>query len=133
MGKRREGGRRKEGGRKEVGRREGKRRERGGKEGGKRGREEGERRRGKKGERGVKRGMEEGREIQCKLEWNEAHTFSCQKWHSASLRPACPPSRPPSCSIILPNESVIKPGSERVGGAVHVRSRLGQMGAKYSK
>ena len=56
---------------------------------------------------------------------------------------ACPPSRLPPCSIVLPNESVIKPGSGRVGGrvcvgysqahAVHVRSRLGQMGTKYSK
>ena len=47
-------------------------------------------------------------------EWH-AHTFSCQKWHSASH--TCMSSfKASSLFLSLPNESVIKPVSGRVGG-----------------
>ena len=81
----------------------------GGREGGGREREGGGRREeGEGGRGGVKRNTVKA----------EMHTHSVVKSDTVQVSDllACPPSRLPPCSIVLPNESVIKPGSGRVGG-----------------
>ena len=142
-GGRKEGEKREKGGREEGGEEEGERGKRGGKRGGRRergkrergvrekgGREEGGEEEGERG-KGVGKEGEGGREAGVKRNAVKAGMERCT--HNVIQLSEVTQCKSQTCMSVLlqgfllvpsfyRNESVIKPGSERVGGAVHVRS-----------